>query len=221
LHSPNFVLKYRLELKAQPLTQFAIPRSVSLHKEANLNETLDKVNKLLHPYKLGFWSENNGGGLVVTNSDCSFYRSIGGTKWFPFQTVSPNLYNTFLELAKDYHLGADFLDQFMKYEGYPDSETVENALAIQEVCKPFFLAMLADPQSNYHFCLMRTDPLSTSGLSKLEFIFPGDRWDLYDYVPQNETSPIYQALFGGSLGRLCQYDVKKTLAGITAAKARL
>lgn len=186
-----------------------------------MNETLDKVNKLLHPYQLGYWSENNGGGLVVTNSDCSFYRSIGGTKWFSFQTVSPNPYNTFLEVAQTHHIWSDYLLTFMQEEGYKDMGTIEKAMAIQETCKPFFLAMLADPQSNYHFCLMRTDPLSTSGLSKLAFIFPGDRWDLYENVPQNEKSPFYQALLGGSLGRLCQYDAEKTLAGITAAKARL
>lgn len=184
-----------------------------------MNQLLVAINKLLYPYILGYWSENNGGGVVVTNASCTQMRGIGSRKWTTFVEAPINLYNTHLEPAIEDHVdGAVFID-FLINEKIED---LGRAQTLVELCKPYFLARRGDLQAQYHYCLMKSDPMESAGEQQISFIFQGTQFDMYDMVPEMETTNQYSAFVGGSLGWLAHLNpFSQTLKGIAAAKKRL
>jgi len=111
-----------------------------------MNAFLIQINKLLYPYILGYWSENNGGGVVVANARCTQMRGIGFRKWTAFVEAPINLFNTRLEPAIEDHVDETVFANFLKEERIVD---LEKALAIVELCKPYFLALRGDLQAQY------------------------------------------------------------------------
>ncbi|HCQ30887.1 TPA: hypothetical protein DIU27_00695 [Candidatus Collierbacteria bacterium] len=182
-----------------------------------MDTVLIKINKLLYPYILGYWSENNGGGVIVTNTSCTQMRGFGARKWSPFVEAPISSYNTRLEPAIENHLSDEVLKSFLNKERIVN---VEMALQIQELVKPYFLALHGDLQGQYHYCLTAKDPMTTTGKQKVAYLFPGTQYDLYDFVPDTDDAWA-SPMVGGSLGWLAGLDSEKTIAGITTAKKRL
>lgn len=177
------------------------------------------TNQLLYPQVLGFWSENDGGSLVVTNHDCTQMRSLGSRKWQPWDNNPsyPRLYNERLELAKPTHLSRAAFEHFLTDEGFKNPF---KAFLIVVLTRPYFIALRGDLQGQYHYCVVKKDPLSNEKQT-LAFIFPGTVEDLYDLLPEKETGYSFPTV-GGSLGWLARLTpFSKTLNSIVAAKERL
>ncbi len=187
-----------------------------------MNSILNQINSLLYPYVLGFRSENNCGSFVVTNTECTQMRCFGERKWYAFLTTPDDKYNNRLdvvshtvEFGDDYIAG--MLPGFLKDEGIEDHV---KALVILDECNPYFLALRGDPQGQYHYCLTVTDPMENVE-QKVSYIFPETQFDLYDLLPESETTNP-SPMVGGSLGWLAHLSpFDKTLSNIEAAKKRL
>lgn len=59
------------------------------------------INLLYYPNVVGFWSENNGGGIVITNKECTRFRGFGSKYWQDHDNNPDYLriYNEYLEVA--------------------------------------------------------------------------------------------------------------------------
>lgn len=183
-----------------------------------MNSFLIEINKLLYPYILGYWSENEVGGLVVTNHNCTQMRGIGSRKWTAFVEAPINFYTTHLKPAIKNQVNEVVLASFLKEEGIEDQIL---ATKIVDFCKPFFLARLGDLQALYHYCLVKNDPMETGIRQKVAFLFPGTQMDLTDTLPETDKAWA-SPMVGGSLGWLSQLTpFDKTIASIKAAKKRL
>lgn len=181
-----------------------------------MNQFLIQINALLFPYILGYWSEINGGGVVVTNTRCTQMRGIGSRKWTPFVKAPINRFNTRLEPANKDHVNEEVLANFLKEECIEDPV---KALAIVELSKPYFLALRGDPQAQYHYCLIKFDPLKTKREENVAYLFPGTTFDLWDTLPKSEVTNQYSPFVGGSLGWLAHLTpFEKTLTCIETAK---
>lgn len=60
------------------------------------------INLLYYPNVLGYWSDNNTGGFVITNKACTKYRSFGHPTWTSWNNNPPypRVYNEDLKLSK-------------------------------------------------------------------------------------------------------------------------
>ena len=195
-----------------------------------MDSILTQINSLLYPYVLGFRSGNGGDGFIVTNHSCNQFRAIGSRSWqHSSVTLHPDTYNKLIEVVVDKTLvGKKLLDNFLKDEGFIIDEDSylflhpENGESIQRWSKPYFLALRGDLQSQYHYCLMKVDPMVATGEQLVAYLFPGTQFDIYDKLPKKETTNQYSPLVGGSLGWLSHLDVfGSTLSAIEAAKTHL
>lgn len=189
-----------------------------------MNSFLIEINKLLHPYVLGFQSDNNGGCFLVTDTSCQYTRGFGYRKWSTFVESTPNIHNVRLEVVTQdfvdssaFAINENFVAWFLENEGVRDGV---HAAYIMLTCKPYILARFGDPQGQYHYCLVKSDPLKTDIQQKVAYIFPGTQMDLYDLLPETDIVSA-SPMVGGSLGWLAHLDSQKTIAGIIAAKKRL
>lgn len=189
-----------------------------------MHEILKQINALLYPYILGYWSESNGGGFVVTTARCDQHRSLGGRKWLPLTTSAPNIYNTNLEIVTQdfadrggYVINEDFFAWFLTEEEIEDGVRA-GFIALKSL--PCFLCLVGDLQGQSHYCLTVEDPMVTTQKQKVAFIFPGSQMDMYDRLPQEEETWA-SPMVGGSLGRLAHLPEAETIAGIEAAKKLL
>lgn len=188
-----------------------------------MSSVLNQINQLLFPYVLGYISMNNGGDFVVTNVDCSQFRSLGGRKWQTFEFAPSDFDNHRLEVVKYDFLNSGYfnVDGFFNYFTKQERiESIGTATSIVEACKPYFLALRGDLQGQYHYCIAKIDPMVNIE-QKVAFIFPGTVEDLWSELPKSETTNP-SPMVGGSLGWLAHLTpFEKTLEGIAAAKKLL
>jgi hypothetical protein len=76
------------------------------------------INLILRPFVLGMWSDNNGGGNVITNRDCTKYRNLGEKTWHDWDN-NPGyvrVYNEYLEVKDSSSVNFTTLIYFLKGE---------------------------------------------------------------------------------------------------------
>ena len=189
-----------------------------------MSSYFDRINTLLYPYVLGFWSENNGGGYVVTTRDCDRFRGFGSRRWSTFTESPNNIFNTRLEVVNFDFLNSDGSNIEDLYADFLKKERIEDdfkAMKLVEQCRPFFLALHGDLQAQYHYCLAAQDSIMTVEKQKVAYIFLGTQMDLYDALPETDVAWA-SPLVGGSLGWLAHLTpFEKTLENINQAKALL